>query len=480
MRNKCFSAAVAAVAAIVLAFPALGSAATMAPLNTVNSASIVDGTIATVDIASKAVTAAKIADATITATQLANGAVTDDKISGTISTAKLPIGTTATTVAAGDHTHVIGTEQLADGAVTSAKLAAGAIGANAIAAGAVDNSKISGIIGPEKLATYTNIITVHKGAANNVTTFNTVRAAIDAIGQNTANYTGERQAILVMPGRYEEDLSLFWDNQQTFNVDIIGASRTGTIIVPTSNAFYDFGTFLLIPSGMYLKNLTFNGIILTHHAKNAGVIGADVVSSSIAFHGGWQTIQNFVIDDVNIETLAGGQAIGFWGNSENDTLRFNNIRIKRGYIVITYPISSKTYTFSNISFTGGNSDTPIFYVWNGNTNTPEPKFILNNITTDGSYGYGVLFNNTTASKISIVNSKIDVSKDLINGSPSAGNVVSIINSDIALVSSNQGSAPAGTLNIGNSRIGTIIPNSQSIKLINCFDGNFDAIANGLY
>jgi hypothetical protein len=92
------------LAAIMMAVPALGLAA-MAGSNTVNSAAIVDGAVATADIANKAVTAAKLADATITATQLASGAVTDAKISGTIAVSKLPVGTTSTTVAAGNHTH---------------------------------------------------------------------------------------------------------------------------------------------------------------------------------------------------------------------------------------------------------------------------------------------------------------------------------------------------------------------------------------
>jgi len=92
--------------------------------NEVTSIKIKDGEVMTVDLANKAVTAAKIADATITATQLANGAVTDVKITGpisgsklgahahnasdivgTISATKLPVGTTAGTVSAGDHNH---------------------------------------------------------------------------------------------------------------------------------------------------------------------------------------------------------------------------------------------------------------------------------------------------------------------------------------------------------------------------------------
>jgi hypothetical protein len=106
---------VAALAAgMMMTVPALGIAA-MAGANTVNSAAIVDGSVATADIANLAVTTAKIANNAVTATQIATGAVgntalaagavTDAKITGPISTSKLIVGTTAGTVAAGNHTH---------------------------------------------------------------------------------------------------------------------------------------------------------------------------------------------------------------------------------------------------------------------------------------------------------------------------------------------------------------------------------------
>jgi len=53
---------------------------TLATLNTIVSANITDGTIATSDLADDAVTSAKIADGTIVAGNLANGAVTSAKI----------------------------------------------------------------------------------------------------------------------------------------------------------------------------------------------------------------------------------------------------------------------------------------------------------------------------------------------------------------------------------------------------------------
>jgi hypothetical protein len=89
--KKKFVVTLSAAMMMMMSVPVISLAA-MAGANTVNSAAIVDGAVATVDIANKAVTAAKIADSTITATQLASGSVTDAKISGTISASKIQSG----------------------------------------------------------------------------------------------------------------------------------------------------------------------------------------------------------------------------------------------------------------------------------------------------------------------------------------------------------------------------------------------------
>jgi len=434
------------------------------------------------------VNTADIIDGAVTTPKIADGAVTDAKITGPISGSKLATGS-------------VNSNAIADGAITDAKitgpisgtkLAAGSVNTNTIANGAVTDEKISGIIGPEKLGAYSQVITVHKGVANNLTSFNSIQAAMNYLLQNTSNYSGDRQAILVMPGRYDEDLGVL-NSTDTFNVDIIGASRTGSIVVPVNYNGYGSYFSMKVPSGLYLKNLTFRGFLHADHSKGAGIIGVDIVALSPAeasayggvvnhagIGGGWQTINNFIIDDVYIEPAAGDAAIALSSTGDNDTLRFNNIRIKGGYLVFGRPLTSKPYTFSNITFSGGTPDQALFYITASNLDTPDPTFNFNNITTDGSYGYGFYSDYSSALKINVMNSKIAILNGLINGSNASNNVLSVLNSDISIASNNQGSDPIGNINIGNSRIGTIIPNSNSIRTVNCFDGNFEPIANGLH
>ena len=106
-----------------LASPTFTGTVTL-PSGTVTSTMILDGTIATADIADSAVTSAKIADGTIVAGDIADGAIT---------TAKILDGTIAT----GD---------IADSAITSAKIANDTIvDADINSAAAIAQSKISGL-----------------------------------------------------------------------------------------------------------------------------------------------------------------------------------------------------------------------------------------------------------------------------------------------------------------------------------------------
>lgn len=71
----------------------------------VTSVKIADGSVSTLKVLDGAVTSTKLADGAVTGTKLANGSVADAKILGPISIGKLPVGTVAGTVAAGNHTH---------------------------------------------------------------------------------------------------------------------------------------------------------------------------------------------------------------------------------------------------------------------------------------------------------------------------------------------------------------------------------------
>jgi len=99
--------------AVLCALPVQGLAA-MAGTNTVNSAAIVDGAVATADLANLAVTSAKIANGAvsdakilgpISASKLGAHSHSSSDITGTINISKIPVGTSASTVAAGNHNH---------------------------------------------------------------------------------------------------------------------------------------------------------------------------------------------------------------------------------------------------------------------------------------------------------------------------------------------------------------------------------------
>lgn len=130
----------------------------------VTSAKIFDGTIATADVADSAITSAKIADATIATGDLADDAVTGAKIAdnsiatnhvinGTLVVADLSsTGCTAGkyvmisgsgTFSCADLTGSVGTTDMADGSVTSAKILDGTIATIDMADSSVNSAKIA-------------------------------------------------------------------------------------------------------------------------------------------------------------------------------------------------------------------------------------------------------------------------------------------------------------------------------------------------
>lgn len=156
------------------------------------------------------------------------------------------------------------TGHIQDGSVTDAKIVS------------ISAEKIAGIIGVDKIASYAGVKIVHKGAVDGVNTFTTIAAAVQAIGANTA----ERYAIVVMPGVYTEDFS-FFDAAGTFNMDIIGASRSGSYLKATGNHWraYDpsWRSYLHLANGLFLKNLSFEGIVDIGYTSGAGIVDCDLL-----------------------------------------------------------------------------------------------------------------------------------------------------------------------------------------------------------
>ena len=127
----------------------------------VDSSKIIDGSIATVDIANTAITEAKLGNFSVTSNKLGASAVSTDKIAGSavteakiasnaVTTAKISdANVTTAKIADGNITHAkiqdnaVITAKLADGNVTSAKLATGSVTAAKLATDSVTNAKIA-------------------------------------------------------------------------------------------------------------------------------------------------------------------------------------------------------------------------------------------------------------------------------------------------------------------------------------------------
>ena len=134
--------------------------------NAVSTAKITDANITTAKLADDAVTAAKIADGNVGATQLANNAVTTDKIQdNAVTTAKIAnSAVTASKIPDGSITGA----KIANDTVTNGKLATNSVSVTKLADNAVNTGKIQdGVVTGVKIAN--NAVTTAKIADNNVT-----------------------------------------------------------------------------------------------------------------------------------------------------------------------------------------------------------------------------------------------------------------------------------------------------------------------
>ena len=349
----------AVVASMCLPIQSFGA---NAAANTVVSTSIApaDGKTGQTLTTGNGVKTGHIQDAAITAAKLAKGSVSSSKIFGQLSTSKLRVGTTVGTVAAGDHTHVIGTANLADGTVTSSKLAASSVGIGALATGAVTgtaladgsvtDSKIAGPISTSKLNVgtspgmvasgdhshdtiyqkkYSNVIVVAKSGGD----FTDPMSAMNSITNATAENT---YLIKIMPGIYNivgRDTVL----EAHSYVDIEGSGKDVTVLRKS-----DGWTAMHVAdvTKSELRNITIESVTggmtqyaipliiagpLSFQAENVninivfGAYGADN-SIGVWFAGGKSTFKNIKV------TISGGDSnlfSGFWLMNSGNTILEN-------------------------------------------------------------------------------------------------------------------------------------------------------------
>lgn len=178
----------------------------------VSSEKIKDGAVTGIKLANGAVTGTNLADASVTPTKIADGAVTNSKISGIISGAKLGAhGHTGADVADG----TVGTAKLADGAVTDAKISgvisgsklgvhehtateiiSGKIDAAFLPVGISANTVAAGDhTHPAQSAGYANVVIVEKGTDLGNVILNINDASMD-----------NPYLVKVMPGTYGDIL----------------------------------------------------------------------------------------------------------------------------------------------------------------------------------------------------------------------------------------------------------------------------------
>jgi hypothetical protein len=476
-------------AAILMAIPCLGIAA-MAGSNTVNSAAIVDGSIATVDIANGAVTAAKLGIVCPNGQYLkytvGSGWACNVGTPGLQGIQGIPgvPGATGATGATGSQgpigvTGPQGIEGpqgpagpagiISDGSVTGSKLAIGSVTSNAIADGAITDVKISGTINTSKLDTYANMYVIHKGPANNVTTFNSVMAFINYVTNNTANLEGNRVAVTIMPGRYDgEDFSAL-NGSSLLNIDIIGSGKNNTVIAPV-------GSIMRLAPGLYLKNLTVDGSVEISHTHDAGILDSRLIAQYAAAIGGGYSAKNLTFD--NIELISYMNSIWLIGEENGTSITFNNIKVIpqvpwAGVIAIVYP-GPTPIRFSNVTFVGQGGS--LFEIIR-NTNT---TIYLDHINVEGSYDNAVVLQEGSNNvNVKVSNSNLNVTNLTALGwtpGPVQGTETTFDNSTISNITT-----VVGNVKIGNSKISGAIPSSNgSLKIVNSYDANYNPIANGQY
>jgi hypothetical protein len=365
-------------AAMITALPALGTAASMAGANTVNSAAIVDGAVATADLANLAVTTAKIANSAVTSTQIANGAVTPAKLISCPSGQYLHFSGTGWACSVGTPGPVgpqgpVGATGAAG--ATGATGATGAIGpqgpkGDAGATGAPGQQGVQGVAGvdgaagpqgpkgdtgPQGLAArYANVVIVAKSGGD----FTDPIAAMDSI---TDASDANPYLIKIMPGVY--DLGSATMSLKSF-VAVEGSGESVTKIKGTGPSGVVSAAYA---SGSELRNIYIEGESIAVNKNDDG--GGSVKLSHVTLnatnghsYAGWgnNTIGNGGLVIMSHVTLiaSGTSPAGFYGGLHDYIINDSTISVngtQHAYGLQAAPMTKLEVNNTTVTVTGGSS-----------------------------------------------------------------------------------------------------------------------------
>jgi hypothetical protein len=366
-------------AAVMMTAPSLGIAASLAGSNTVNSAAIIDGSVATADIANAAVTTAKIANGAITATQLANGAVTAAKLGIVCSTGQiLQYSSTGWVCSAGTPGPVGPQGPQGSQGIQGIQGPVGAAGP-AGQQGLTGNTGATGPQGPA--AHYSNLIVVANSGGDFSNPVDAVNSITDASATNP-------YLVKIMPGFY--DIGDKTISMKSY-VDIEGSGENVTTI---------YGTHFLLVAGASnteIRSLTVNSPCTNENTNALWYISANNYkisnitvnlnnscsgtngSSAIQLSYGSNANLKNVTVNINDSGVGTGGVIGIVDQETTSTL--NNIKVNvispsfaQGLLV------SGTATLNNVDAKAIGSREGAGIVVGGNAG------IINSIAEGNTYG----------------------------------------------------------------------------------------------
>ncbi len=375
-----------------------------------------------------------IVDAAVTTAKIANGAVTDAKISGPISVGKLPVGTTSTTVAAGNHTH---------DAAYSKK--------------------------------YANVVVVAKSGGD----FTSPIAAINSITDAAAN---KPYLIKVMPGVYDLGTASLVMKPYVY---LEGSGDSSVIESAIVNADgHCINATLVMANNSTVKNIrivndgfgntsgllaavAFNNVKSTLEAASVFAGSATNDSSHVYAICSEGASSHATINNVNVVAYAGGTgnptAAGLLLDSTmvvtNSSLIAENFGANHLHVIDCHcidaddSISNATFIMNNSYVEGKTSDWNALYFGNACKTATISNSVM---VARESTGTSVIETNR---ETKIINTQIY--------SVGAGNPVEL-----------QFDASYGNwMKVSGSNLQVTIPNLTNVKLINNYDMDFNPIAN---